>query len=113
VIDRPAIGLSAKGLSVCERIRVFVKLVRIVDDVPMFAHFVGKVRRGVGVADDVFHGQNFQKRKGKNTHMAKKTAPKMSKSLVFMAYGLQIENAQLYSRHAVTGKAKACQVPAH
>jgi hypothetical protein len=42
-------------LSVCERIRVFVKLVRIVDDVPMFAHFVGKVRSGVGVADDVFH----------------------------------------------------------
>jgi hypothetical protein len=61
----------------------------------------------------VFHGQNLQKKKGKKMHMAKKTAPNMSKSLVFMAYGLQIENAPLYSRHAVTGKAKACHVPAH
>jgi len=100
-------------LSVGERVRVLVKLVRIIDDVPMFAHFGGKVRRRVSVANGVFHGQNFQKRKGKNTHMAKKTAPNMSKSLVFMAYGLQIENAPLYSRHAVTGKAKACQVLAH
>jgi hypothetical protein len=59
------------------------------------------------------HCQNLQKKKGKKMHMAKKTAPNMSKSLVFMVYGFQIENAPLYSRHAVAGKAKACQVPAH
>lgn len=43
--------------------------------------------------------------------MAKKTAPNMSKIVFFMGYGLQIENAPLYSRHAVTGTTKACIVP--